>query len=297
AKQQDSADFNPIATAIEFHYRFIRIHPFDDGNGRTVRILMNFILLTNGYPPVIIKTEEKETYFAALRQADAGLMDPFIDFIVSNLLVSLRLMLRAARGKSIEEANDLDKELRLLEQKLKERGPKVEMVRSREVLVGLYDRSIKALFEEFLKISQKFLLFYINAEVFVRGAGQPSAHSYKVRDPFVTEDFLLEDKKFPLDKDTFHNIAKSTKPLLQKDVRSIELKCHFYTFNNSVIKPFDYKTEIEVFFTETYYEILSTYPEIRIKKIYPQSPTKDEIDKFVRKIAYEHMSYIDKRTA
>ena len=37
-------DFNPILIAAEFHYKFIRIHPFDDGNGRTARILMNFIL-------------------------------------------------------------------------------------------------------------------------------------------------------------------------------------------------------------------------------------------------------------
>jgi len=55
--------FNPVLIASEFHYKFIRIHPFDDGNGRTARILMNFILLQNGFPPVIIKTDDKINYF------------------------------------------------------------------------------------------------------------------------------------------------------------------------------------------------------------------------------------------
>lgn len=50
-KKNEELDVNPILLAAEFHYRFIRIHPFDDGNGRTVRILMNFILMKFNYPP------------------------------------------------------------------------------------------------------------------------------------------------------------------------------------------------------------------------------------------------------
>ena len=58
--------------AAEFHYRFMHIHPFDDGNGRTARILMNFILMRFDYPPAVIKSEDKANYFAVLQQADAG---------------------------------------------------------------------------------------------------------------------------------------------------------------------------------------------------------------------------------
>ncbi|MEZ5059240.1 MAG: Fic family protein [Saprospiraceae bacterium] len=76
-EKNQEKDKNPILIAAEFHYKYIRIHPFDDGNGRTARILMNFILMQNGYPPVIIKTEDKENYFATLEQADAGILDPF----------------------------------------------------------------------------------------------------------------------------------------------------------------------------------------------------------------------------
>ncbi|WP_262507194.1 Fic family protein, partial [Sphingobacterium sp. IITKGP-BTPF85] len=66
--QSEKDDVNALILAAEFHYRFIRIHPFDDGNGRTARILMNFILMKFGYPPVIIKTDDKKNYFSALQQ-------------------------------------------------------------------------------------------------------------------------------------------------------------------------------------------------------------------------------------
>jgi Fic family protein len=71
-----SDSVNPILLAAEFHYRFIRIHPFDDGNGRAARILMNFILMKYGFPPVIIKTQDKSNYLSALRQADSGIIGP-----------------------------------------------------------------------------------------------------------------------------------------------------------------------------------------------------------------------------
>ncbi|MGB0525482.1 MAG: Fic family protein, partial [Flammeovirgaceae bacterium] len=111
--RNDTKDKEPILVAAEFHYRFIRIHPFDDGNGRTARILMNFILMKHGYPPVIIKTEDKENYYNALRQADGGNLTAFVTYIAQNLVHSLHIMIKGAKGESIEEPDDLDKELAL----------------------------------------------------------------------------------------------------------------------------------------------------------------------------------------
>ncbi|MBL4649775.1 MAG: Fic family protein, partial [Aureispira sp.] len=54
---------HPVALAALFHYKFIRVHPFDDGNGRLARILMNMLLMRAGYPPSIIKAAEKESYY------------------------------------------------------------------------------------------------------------------------------------------------------------------------------------------------------------------------------------------
>lgn len=109
---------NPLLISAEFHYKFIRIHPFDDGNGRTARILMNFILMQFGFPPVIIKTEDKTNYFAALQFADAGNIESFINYIAHNLIRSLTIMIAGANGEDIEEDDDLDKEIKKLEQKI-----------------------------------------------------------------------------------------------------------------------------------------------------------------------------------
>ena len=110
---------NPILLAAEFHYKFIRIHPFDDGNGRTARILMNFILMQFGYPPAIIKTEDKANYFAVLQLADAGEIEPFINYIAKNLNYSLELMIAGVNGENIEEQDEISLKIKKLENQIK----------------------------------------------------------------------------------------------------------------------------------------------------------------------------------
>jgi Fic family protein len=114
------AQFNPILLASEFHYKFIRIHPFDDGNGRTARILMNFILMKYDYPPVIIKTEDKANYFGVLQLADAGNIEAFIEYIAENLMHSLQIMIAGANGEDMEQLEDISNKIKALEQKIKD---------------------------------------------------------------------------------------------------------------------------------------------------------------------------------
>ncbi len=56
---------HPLVTAAEFHIRFEAIHPFIDGNGRTGRLLANFILMRSGYLPISIKYENRRAYYDA----------------------------------------------------------------------------------------------------------------------------------------------------------------------------------------------------------------------------------------
>lgn len=59
-------------TAFEAHLRLVNIHPFNDGNGRVARLLMNLILLRGGYPPVAVRPEDRTVYIRSLQEAQAG---------------------------------------------------------------------------------------------------------------------------------------------------------------------------------------------------------------------------------
>ena len=61
---------SPVELAGLFHYRYIRIHPFEDGNGRIARLMVNFILSRHGYPMVVVRSRNKQYYLEALHQAD-----------------------------------------------------------------------------------------------------------------------------------------------------------------------------------------------------------------------------------
>ena len=59
-------------TAFTAHRRLLDIHPFNDGNGRTARLLMNVILIRGGYPPLAVRPEDRQDYIRSLQQAQAG---------------------------------------------------------------------------------------------------------------------------------------------------------------------------------------------------------------------------------
>jgi Fic family protein len=59
-------------TAFSAHGRLVDIHPFNDGNGRTARLLMNLILIKGGYPPVAVRPEDRLAYLPALQESQAG---------------------------------------------------------------------------------------------------------------------------------------------------------------------------------------------------------------------------------
>jgi Fic family protein len=110
----EKKELHPVELAALFHYKFVLIHPFDDGNGRISRLLMNYILLANNLPPVIIKSIDKQKYLYALNQADTGNIGAYVEYIAQQLLWSLELSIKATEGKSIDELGDLDKKLAII---------------------------------------------------------------------------------------------------------------------------------------------------------------------------------------
>lgn len=72
---------HPIKKAAFIHHEFVWIHPFYDGNGRVVRLLTNLYLMQKGYPPIILKKEDRKRYYFALNKGDQGDLSVFADFI------------------------------------------------------------------------------------------------------------------------------------------------------------------------------------------------------------------------
>lgn len=121
-RSAESQGEHPIVIAATFHYRFVRIHPFDDGNGRLARLLMNMILIKHGYTVAIIPIQERNRYIDHLEQADKSEdLAEFIAYVAGCCEYTLSLHLRAARGEDIEEADDIDKEIALFKRSLKTR--------------------------------------------------------------------------------------------------------------------------------------------------------------------------------
>ncbi len=72
----------PIELAAIFHHKFVYIHPFVEGNGRTARLLMNYILLRHGFPFISnVEFSNREKYHKALSDADLGFKRDFVNYI------------------------------------------------------------------------------------------------------------------------------------------------------------------------------------------------------------------------
>lgn len=88
-------ELRPIEMAAIFHHKLVAIHPFDDGNGRVGRLLMNLLLIQKGYPLTVIKTVDKQKYYDCLHKGDAGNLTPLVNFVARCVEQSLDLYLQA----------------------------------------------------------------------------------------------------------------------------------------------------------------------------------------------------------
>lgn len=89
---------HPIIKAADAHYKLVKIHPFIDGNGRTARLLMNLILLQNGYSLTVIENSQRKEYIDAIQNADKGNIDDFYKLICSAVEKSLDTYLKSAQN-------------------------------------------------------------------------------------------------------------------------------------------------------------------------------------------------------
>jgi len=87
-----------VELAGMLHYKFVAIHPFADGNGRTARLLMNLFLMKSGFPPAMVLNSERKWYYNVLKSADAGEVNHFVDFNAKTIERRLDVYLQTFAG-------------------------------------------------------------------------------------------------------------------------------------------------------------------------------------------------------
>lgn len=86
-------DLHWVIKATIFHHRFVWIHPFFDGNGRTIRLIFNLLLMRQGFPPAIILKNDRKKYYDALNKANQGDYAKLLLLVLQALERSLDLYL------------------------------------------------------------------------------------------------------------------------------------------------------------------------------------------------------------
>ena len=160
----------PIASFLaQLHHRFILIHPFDDGNGRISRLLLNYVLIRLGYPPFVIKDRNKESYFSALQKADVGNMDALAAYLGKTLVSWLEIGIKAAKGESISAPEDVDREVDVFIRGKKAKGLKEVKPFSEQTQKELCEQLIMPLFETFENRFRQFNDLFNSNEISIQG--------------------------------------------------------------------------------------------------------------------------------
>lgn len=89
---------NDIELTAVFHHKLVWIHPFFDGNGRTVRLAMNLLLMRSGFPPAIILKNDRKKYYEALNQANGGNYQKLTLLMCQSLERTLNIYINALPG-------------------------------------------------------------------------------------------------------------------------------------------------------------------------------------------------------
>jgi len=258
---------HPIGIASKFHHDFVLIHPFGDGNGRTARLLVNYILMKAGYPPIIVPSPEKDRYLAALRQADAGDLSPLTNYLGSCTEKALQRGIAAAKGESIEDEGDLDKEISIFVRNQKQNAQPVVSV-SRNSIESIVKSSLIPLMESVITKTKTFEPIFESIEI----TASPSTGTL-AKDPLGT---LLQ-------------FAEKGNP------GTIHVTFRFFAYQGETEKPFNLKRMIGLKFEQFEY-LVTDNDHLLAKKSYAKSFTENEINQFAKTIQEGIFEEIKKRS-
>lgn len=263
----------PLLLAFEFHLRYLTIHPFLDGNGRTARLLTNLLLVSCGYPPFwVSEGGEKDIYnrYLADVQAYGGDPDLLYDFLAGLVLRSLYLTADAIEGKDIEGDEDWLKKLQLLKSSLSAED-QVKLSRTVEAVSDIFTHSILPCIEQVMD--------------------KLSAYD----DLFLNKKLYFGDENVISEVNTKDDVARMIIGRLS-DLRSIAFSYQLQGFKKTSQTPFDISCRLLWRLQESDYAFyLSGYNDSpQFYRYYHQFYTQDDITEITKQCGQFMLSQIEK---
>jgi len=134
-----------ITLAGKSHILFEIIHPFEDGNGRTGRILLNYLMISSGFPPVILKSKNKNIYYRAIEEGECIFQGERFDKMNYNHLTELMAKMPIKRMENILRESIISGFDRLIIQLLENKGKKLLSAVETAKIMGYSKDSIRTL--------------------------------------------------------------------------------------------------------------------------------------------------------
>ncbi len=264
---------HPLVLSALFHHAFVSIHPFDDGNGRMTRLLSNLVLMQAGFPPVIVRQQEREAYYAALSQADAGEPLRFVELIGEGLDRSLEIQLQGAKGDFSFEQDDLDKEIALFVRDLS--GSVQEVNKLTNITLG---QTLKEAFipltGEIIDKCREFDSFFLSNQIDVAAVGSRNINiSANIRN---SNDLSLEIEQWLLSTSSHSSILAPEQDAMRFAHSALQVT---YTWSNfkSPGNNFHVQNSFRIDFNVIHYELSVERTDIKIVKQYGTKLDKNEI--------------------
>ena len=124
---------HPARLAAMSHHALVAIHPFADGNGRVARLLGSVYLLRAASVPLMIWSDQSVDYRRALKAADAGAPQPFVDFVFDRAIDAMNLMVDRLHGRSADRRSTEHRERRTAEERQLAAAERLLFVLDREL--------------------------------------------------------------------------------------------------------------------------------------------------------------------
>ena len=264
-------DLHPILLTSVFHYRFTRIHPFDDGNGRLGRLLLNFILMEHGYAPAILAVSEREAYISALRAADAdeNALAQLSQFVADAELAALDLSCRGARGENVEDDTDLDKQVLMLKQQLKR--SEEPLPKNTDTLRNCLQDSVFPLLARATQKLSEFDELFTNAEVCPLVDNMGGNH----RKPEEIAHFLT-------------TILNS-----RGKIDSIQVEFRWKGFKKGGVRVFDHSIMMQIYFSELKWSVTPKGIERMYQQRLGEEATREIVDILRRDVLNTISKYVN----